>query len=66
MAAAAGDETKKAFEAQVKAFLADSGKEKLEFPTTLSIEERRMVHDLAYDNDLCKQSRGPKNGGRFM
>ena len=63
--AEADDEKKQAFEGQIQDFIA-SGKDSLEFPTTLSTGERKMVHDLAFDNNLCRQSRGPRNGGRFM
>lgn len=63
--AEAADGKKQALESQVHAFLA-SDSETLEFPTTLSTGERKVVHDLAFDNDLCRQSRGPRNGARFM
>eukprot|EP01052_Picozoa_sp_SAG31_P030220 SAG31_NODE_3081_length_4701_cov_2.801608_6_plen_193_part_00 len=61
----ADTEVKAKFEAQIKEFMA-SDQEKLEFPSSLTIDERRMVHDIAYDNNLLKQSRGPKSGGRFI
>eukprot|EP01050_Picozoa_sp_SAG11_P056687 SAG11_NODE_35298_length_267_cov_0.619048_1_plen_77_part_10 len=59
------EEKKAAFVAQIEAFLA-SADEKLEFPATLSKAERVMIHDLAYERDLHKQSRGPKNGARYI
>ena len=64
-AAAVTEERRAEFKAKITAFISSSD-EKVAFPASLTMEERRAVHDLAYYHDLCKRSRGPKNNGRFI
>jgi hypothetical protein len=64
-AAIVTEERRAEFKAKITAFITSSD-EKVAFPASLTIEERKVVHDLAYNHNLCKRSRGPKNNGRFI
>jgi len=58
------DEDGKLYHQMFKEFVEDSSKNELEFPSTMNIDQRKKLHDIAEEFDLLHFSRGSKS--RFI